>query len=173
MNNDANPYAPPEARVAEVVEHAQFAAATDSAPAPPLWNPGAASAWSLLFTPIFGAILQMKNWRALGAPERAATSRAWAIGCAIYFVLSGVSLVFLPESAIIDRIANLLGLVLVLIWYFADGREQVRYVRVRFGKVYPRRGWWLPLLFALAIFAVHIAMLTVMMVAIMAMRGEF
>jgi hypothetical protein len=169
MTNDSNPYAPPEARVAEV---AQIGGTADSAPAPPLWNPGAASAWSLLFTPIFGAILQMKNWQALGAADKAATSRAWAIGCAIYFVLSGVSLVFLPESAIIDRIANLLGLVLVLIWYFADGREQVRHVRARFGKAYPRRGWWLPLLFALGAFVAYLVMFTGIALAIMTMRGE-
>lgn len=167
--NDTNPYAPPEARVAEV---AQIAGATDATPVPPLWNPGAASAWSLLFTPIFGAILQMKNWRALGAPDKAATSRAWAIGCAIYFAISGVSLVFLPESAIIDRIANLLGFVLVLVWYFANGREQVHYVRARFGKVYQRRGWWLPLLFALGAFVAYLALFTSVALAIMAMRGE-
>ena len=169
MNNETNPYAPPEARVAEL---AQIGGTADAAPAPPLWNPGAASAWSLLFTPIFGAILQMKNWQALGAPDKAARSRAWAIANAIYFVLSGVLLVVLPESAIIDRIGNLLGLVLVLIWYFADGREQVRHIRARFGKAYPRRGWWLPLLFALGAFVAYLAIFTATALAIMAMRGE-
>jgi hypothetical protein len=167
--NESNPYAPPQARVADAVG---IASPAESAPATALWNPGAASAWSLLFTPIFGAILQMKNWQALGQPEKAASSRAWAIGCAIYFVLSGVSIVFLPESAIIDRIANLLGLVLVLIWYFADGREQVLHVRARYGKVYPRRGWWLPLLFALGAFVAYLALFTSVALAIMAMRGE-
>lgn len=169
MTNDSNPYAPPEARVAEV---AQSAGAADAGPAPALWNPGAASAWSLLFTPIFGAILQMKNWQALGAPDRAATSRAWAIGCAIYFLLSGTTFVFLPESAVLDRIANLLGFVLVLIWYFAEGREQVLHVRARFGKVYPRRSWWLPLLFALGGLAAFVVVFTMFTLAVLSMRGE-
>ena len=53
-------YAPPTAHVDDV--HA----ARQSAVAPPLWNPGAAMAWSLLFSPIFGAFVHMKNWQALG-----------------------------------------------------------------------------------------------------------
>lgn len=32
-----------------------------------LWNPNAAVNWSVLFTPIFGAWIQAKNWKALGA----------------------------------------------------------------------------------------------------------
>jgi len=33
--------------------------------------------WSLLFTPAFGAFLQMRNWEALGEPSKAVTSRIW------------------------------------------------------------------------------------------------
>lgn len=40
-----------------------------------LWNPNAAGLWSLLFTPIFGSIIHMKNWNALGQPEKARASK--------------------------------------------------------------------------------------------------
>ena len=36
-----------------------------------IWNPDAAANWCLLFSPVFGTWLHMKNWRALGEPERA------------------------------------------------------------------------------------------------------
>jgi hypothetical protein len=48
---------------------------SDADAAPALWNPNAAANWSLLFSPMFGAWLHMKNWAALGEPERAAARR--------------------------------------------------------------------------------------------------
>ena len=61
-----NPFAPPQAEVADVP--------TGEA-APALWNPNAASSWSLLFSPIFGAYLHMQNWQALGQPDKAEQCR--------------------------------------------------------------------------------------------------
>ena len=40
-----------------------------------LWNRSAAARWSLVFTPAFGAFVLMRNWHALGEPERAASAR--------------------------------------------------------------------------------------------------
>jgi hypothetical protein len=65
MNQD-NPYAPPKAAVEDVVTFE---------PSPALWNPNAAASWSLLFTPIFGSLLHMKNWQAMGNREKAASSK--------------------------------------------------------------------------------------------------
>lgn len=42
-----------------------------------LWNPSAATGWSLVFTPAFGAFIHMLNWHALGQPEQAASARRW------------------------------------------------------------------------------------------------
>ena len=67
---ERNPYAPPQADVEPV--------AVETPAAPSLWNPNAAASWSLIFTPIFGAILHMKNWEALGEPQKAAGARSWA-----------------------------------------------------------------------------------------------
>lgn len=108
--------------------------------APPLWNPDAAACWSLVLTPAFGAWLQMKNWTALGEHEEAAASRRWCIG--VLVVLVGLQLLqALAPSPILGRIGNVIGLPLLLGWYYLSGRPQARYVRERFGKAYPRRGW--------------------------------
>jgi len=45
-----NPYAPPAADLE----------ARELGAVPALWNPNAAEAWSLLFTPIFGSILLLQ-----------------------------------------------------------------------------------------------------------------
>ncbi|MFZ5638155.1 MAG: hypothetical protein ACOY82_16375 [Pseudomonadota bacterium] len=162
---DNNPYAPPEAAVSDI--------AGSGEPLPTLWNPGAATAWSLLFSPVFGAILQMKNWQALGEPTKAAGSRRWAIGCAIYTVLIGTSAMFLPESRAIDRAINLSGVVVLLIWYYANGREQIGHVKARFGRTYPRRGWAVPILIALGVMIAFVAAMTLVAIAVMSARGEF
>jgi uncharacterized membrane protein YfcA len=137
-----NPYAPPTAHVADVA-HAEAA--------PRLWNPNAAANWSLLFSPVFGAILHMKNWDALGEPAKAAGSKVWAIAALVLIVaLAGVS-AMLPESKPLDAASRSIGLTLLLVWYFASGRAQARYVKEKFGATYPRRGWTRPLLIAVGI----------------------
>ena len=135
-----NPYAAPQAPVADV---------PSLDPAPPLWNPNAAASWSLLFTPTFGAILHMKNWRAMGEPAKAATSKKWAIGSLIFFFLIVIVAVALPDSKALDRISRFASLALLLVWYFASGKAQNGIVIARFGKNYPRKGWLKPLLLAL------------------------
>jgi len=150
-----NPYAPPRSTVADAGgQHA-----------PPLWNPNAATLWSLLFTPIFGAILHMKNWQALGEPARAATAKHWAIGCGVFTIASSIFAVLLPESSVLNTLFRLSGLVLLLTWYYANGKEQVEHVKQRFGDGYPRRSWAVPLslgfaaVFALLILAFLVAFL--------------
>ncbi|MGB0769032.1 MAG: hypothetical protein ACPGYV_15145, partial [Phycisphaeraceae bacterium] len=56
----------------------------DASPALRLYSPNAAANWSLLFTPIFGAYLHAKNWRAIGDADRADTNIKWMwIGIAL------------------------------------------------------------------------------------------
>lgn len=145
--SDLNPYASPKAVVADVFE---------GQGAPPLWNPTAAGAWSLLFTPVFGAFLHMQNWKALGQPEKAAASKTWMLGSIAFLVAIMVSALFIPPSKIIDRLSNLSGLVLLIVWYYTIGKSQQTYVAERFGKTYPRRGWAIPLLSAVGISIAYI-----------------
>ena len=152
-------YAPPTAHVDDVQATAQ------SAVAPPLWNPGAAMAWSLLFCPIFGALVHMKNWQALGETEKAASSKTWGIA-SVAFILAVVLLgIVIPESKGMDLLSRITGLGLLVAWYSASGKHQVSYVKARFGKSYPRRGWLKPIGFALlAVLGLFVAVFVVVFV---------
>jgi len=138
----ANPYAPPKAQVTDVgAEGAQ-----------PIWNPNAAASWSLLFSPAFGAFLQMLNWRALGQAQKADDARGWfivSLAMLAVYILIGV---FAADAKVADGLSRAVGFAYLLIWYFAAGREQAKYVKEKWGKDYPRRGWGRPILIAIGAF---------------------
>jgi hypothetical protein len=117
-----NPYAPPRSNL-EI--------APPLGPAPPLWNPDAAGAWSLLFTPVFGSTLVLLNWKAIGDEAQARTARNWLIASIAMLIPSGISGV---------------GLVWIIVWYYAWQRKQSRFIRETWAKDYPHRGWMVPLL---------------------------
>jgi hypothetical protein len=143
-------------------------------PAPPevrcaIWNPDAAASWSLVFTPAFGAFIHMLNWHALGQPDKAASARRW------FYASLGLLAVQLLASALNARLnsesglMHTLGLLFLLIWYFAAARPQARLVRTRFGSHYPRRTWDQPLLGAVlagTAYASAGAVLTLLLVAL-------
>jgi hypothetical protein len=135
-----NPYVPPKSEVADIVE---------GGVAPTLWNPNAAASWSLLFSPAFGAFLHMKNWQALGEPAKAASAKVWVIATLCVLVGFSVLSAFFPDSKGIDTLSRSIAFVLLLSWYYASGKSQAAFIKARFGKAYPRRGWLKPLLLAL------------------------
>lgn len=128
---------------------------TPDQPACALWNPSAAARWSLLFTPAFGAFVLMRNWHALGEPERAATARKWfhASLCllllqvctrALNYRLGGEPLLIHPAS-----------LLFLLVWYFGAARQQARLIEARYGASYRRRPWDGVVIVALIVGAVY------------------
>lgn len=153
--SEHNPYAAPKAVVADILE-------IEAAPA--LWNPAAAGAWSLLFTPAFGAFLHMQNWKALGQPEKAAASKKWMIGSTAFVVVATTLLAYfpVPSSKTLDNISTFSGLILLIVWYYAIGKSQQNHVAARFGKTYPRRGWAIPILTAIGIVVLFYALLTLL-----------
>ena len=152
-----NPYAPP---AAEVVDF------TSTESAPPLWNPNAAASWSLIFSPIFGAYLHMKNWQALGQSEKAAKSKNWVIGLSVFFALAVTLPLFASGSGVTEAFGRLGGFVLLIAWYYGIGKSQSGYVLAKFGKNYKRRGWAVPLLIALGLFVALIVFMVVLALAI-------
>jgi hypothetical protein len=117
----------------------------------PIWNPGAAANWSLLFTPIFGSFLNELNWRELGEQALADQSRKWlyaSIGLILCIVTA--RLLFAPTE-VFDAAAKIVAISFVLLWYLVSSKPQVRYVKERFGDAYPRRRWGKPLLIAVVI----------------------
>lgn len=142
---EQNPYAPPKAQVADIDE----LATGENAPA--LWNPNAAASWSLLFSPIFGAYLHMRNWQALGQPEKVARSKNWLIGSVVCISLLMIIPLLMPDSKGTDALGRAIGFALLITWYYAIGKSQQAFVLGKFGKTYPRRGWAKPLLVAIGI----------------------
>lgn len=135
--SEHNPYAPPQAPVDRI------------AAAPALWNPGVAAALSLLFSPVFGALVHMKNWNTLGEPRKAARARLWAIGSLAFLLATSFLAAAANDSRYFDLTGRLSGFALLAAWYFASAREQQAHVAARFGDAYPRRRWARPIVYAL------------------------
>ena len=111
-----------------------------------LWNPNAAANWSLVFTPVFGAYLHARNWRAMGQNERAAGSMKWFYGGLVLYVLFLLIFLLVNDDKIMDGVGRLLGFTYLLVWYFASARAQAKFVKEKYGATYPRKTWGKPLL---------------------------
>ena len=155
-----NPYAPPKSLVADVEPP------LDSRPA--LWNPWAATLWSLVFSPAFGAYLHMKNWRALGDAEKARVQKLWFIGSLTCFTVLSLAGALLPDLAALKAVSKWIFLPLLLAWYYLGGKAQRAYIEARFGKDYSRRGWLKPLG---AVFLIFVALVVVAGLAAFALKS--
>jgi hypothetical protein len=136
-----------------------------------IWNPNAASNWSVIFTPAFGSYLHALNWRTLGEQDRASSSMNWFYLSLVMFVVYLCIAMFVADEKAAEHAARGLSVLYLTIWYISAGRSQAKYVRARFGKDYPRRGWGKPLVIGVAaiigyfIVAAGIGFTTRMMVA--------
>ncbi|HEX7890804.1 MAG TPA: hypothetical protein VF522_15695 [Ramlibacter sp.] len=157
MDTTTHRYAPPRAEVKDIPDF------SDTVAVPRLWNPGAAAGWSLLFTPVFGAALHMRNWKVMGEPAKARASFVWMVASLAAMVLVGLGSVLLPDSRELDRVTNLVGTALVAAWYFASGQAQQKAVKERYGTGYMRKGWGKPL--GVAVLACIAYLLAVFVVA--------
>ena len=98
-----------------------------------LWNPDAAGAWSILFSPIFGSILVRSNWRELGDEGKARSGTIWIWSSVFMLVLSAV----IP----------FVSLPFLIVWYFTYQRKQTNYVKQNLG-AYSKKSWLKPLAIA-------------------------
>jgi len=148
---DDNRYAPPKAMVE--------GASPEHADAPPPWNPNAAANWCLLFSPVFGTWLHMKNWEALGQPDRVRKARRWFIAAvtlivAAFLVPAGGRALELPM--------RLMLFLFLVLWYFVAAKPQAAYIKSNFGSAYPRKGWGLPILTAIGLILASMVVMTVL-----------
>ena len=115
-----------------------------------IWNPDAASSWSVFFSPAFGSYLHALNWRTLGDAGKEKSAMGW-----FYFSLAilGVCVlmpVFMENPEEAGDVVRVLIFLNLIVWYFSTGRAQARYVKEKFGSRYPRRAWGKPLLIGMA-----------------------
>jgi hypothetical protein len=122
-------------------------------PAPVLWNPEAAGAWSLIFNPVFGSILVLMNWQRLGVKDKIRNAQIWLVVSIIMLVI----VFFAPPS-----VRALVSIAYLLVWYFAAAKPQANYIRERWGNAYPRRSWLWPLLIAFGILFALLCLLFVL-----------
>jgi hypothetical protein len=111
-----------------------------------LWNPNAATMWSLVFTPLFGAWIHAKNWTALGDNEKVAKSMYWAYGAIAILVLN----LFTTKGV------AWLSLVYLLVWNFILGKQQIKYVKEKYGDTYDKKSWVKPIGIGVGAFLVYI-----------------
>jgi Type II secretion system (T2SS), protein G len=111
--------------------------------APALWNVNATVNWCLIFTPLFSCILQAKNWKTLGESDKAKKTMIWAWVSIVVIIAQ----LFLPKGVVYAYL---------FIWYFANGRQQIHWVKKLYGNDYPKKSWGKPLGIATAIFVGYI-----------------
>jgi len=128
----------------------------DSEPKNAIWNPNAASGWSIVFTPAFGSYLQMLNWKALGQPDKAESSQNWFYASLAILVVYVLMVVFMSNSKAADDATRGLAFLYFLVWYFSDGRSQGKFVKEKFGSNYPKKPWGKALLIGTAVITGHI-----------------
>jgi len=112
---------------------------TDAEPQVNLWNPIAATNWSLLFSPIFGAWLQAKNWENLGDAAKSKKSMYWVYGGFALFFLC----LFLPGA-----VPTAMGFLFLVAWYVTTSRKQIKHISNTLNDDYERKSWAAPLMFA-------------------------
>jgi hypothetical protein len=116
-----------------------------------LWNPTIAASLSLIFTPVFGALLHCMNAEALGDPRLCRIAWMWLL-LALAFTASGLYLVTLGDITPVSSFAAsaLLG-GYTIIWYSFAANKQTRLVS-RLGRMLWRpRSFTLPVLIALTV----------------------
>lgn len=106
-------------------------------PNPKLWNPNAATFWSLLFSPVFGAWIHAKNWEELGSQEESRNSMKWVYGGLVFLTL--VLLIPMP-----DALGRYVGLGFLIAWNFSSAKKQVDHVKNL--PAYEKKAWSKPLL---------------------------
>ncbi|CUI04132.1 hypothetical protein [Massilia antarctica] len=127
-------------------------AAASAARRDTLWNPDAAACWSLLFTPLFGAYLLIRNWEALGEPKRAVRA-CWWFALSLMFVILNFYYSLLCAEASPLRMSNVIFL---LVWYIAEASPQERFIRERLGTDYARHSWAVALPCALVLLMAYV-----------------
>lgn len=117
-----------------------------------LWNPNAAVYWSLLFTPIFGSYLQMKNWQALGNATETRNAKNWLIFSVIFISLIHLGSLFIwNESDTVDIFMRVVVILHLVIWFRTFARTQLEYVKEKLLNQYKKKAWGAPLIISVLI----------------------
>lgn len=132
-----------------------------------LWNPSAAVNWSVLISPVFGALLVSWNYKSLGMALEAKKALIWTYIAAGLGAIVLLSRLFLFEDPIFSG-SNSPGLffflffgmglfyfLFLIIWYIVVARKQMKYVKKQLNNQYTKKPWGKPLGIALPSYALY------------------
>lgn len=106
-------------------------------PKPPkLYNPKLVCAAALLFTPLFGAALQARNWLELGRPHNAAASRMWIRASVWLLAVFIVMQTIFRHEPVMDWLGPYFLVVIWGAWMLTGGWQQLAEVSRTVGKNY-------------------------------------
>ena len=136
---------------------------------PEIWNPNAAACWSILFTPAFGSYLHARNWKSLGDTRRAAANARWMLASVTLDCLK-IVLAAMPDSRLAAGDIDLITafqLLLLLAWYYSEGKAQIEFVRKNYGEGYSRRRWAKPMWVSIIAYVIVVATIVVVKAAVL------
>ncbi len=121
---------------------------------PKLWNPNAATLWSAVFSTAFGAILHAINWENMGLYDKAKANKtwAWSIIILLFVTMNVILIVPPPLNKVIDYSLRFVMFISLFVWYFTQGKPQVKFVKEKYKNNYEKRRWANPLLIAIGCF---------------------
>ncbi|MDB5917811.1 MAG: hypothetical protein JWR40_2045 [Massilia sp.] len=111
----------------------------------------------------------MRNWQALEQPERAASARRWFHASLCVLMLQIFTSALNTRLGTEPMLLHPVGLLFLLVWYFAAARQQTLLVRERFGARYRRKRWDGVMLGAIMAGAVHAGACTLLSLLLVAL----
>lgn len=106
---------------------------------PALFNPYIVCAAAILFTPIFGAALQARNWIELGDKNEAAASRFWVRSTIWLLVVFVVMQTLFRNEPVMNWMPPYFLGVMWIAWMITSGWKQLRFIRANIGANYDAR----------------------------------
>lgn len=158
-HHDHNPYQTPDSDLTDDYHHDDEC--------PPLYNPKAVAVWSFILTPLLGAWLHAKNWKALGEDDLARQNLialwlmiAWFIITTLMDMMAGIEI---PMT--------MYGLVPSVAWYFALGKQQITAFKEYLDDDYPRKSLWVAIPLGVIVIYIIILIITFVLTAILSSFG--
>ncbi len=102
--------------------------------------------WSLILTPIFGAILHARNWRVLGNEAQAKKSMKWAYSFMIIYVLLLIIIKLQIDNnynfikyELLISLFWLTHIICILTFYIVIGKSQIKYLKEQYKEDYEKK----------------------------------
>ena len=104
--------------------------------APALYDPESAAIVAYFLTTVAGSWLILQNWRTLGESQKIKDGKSWLY---ISLGVNSIALIVFFQGGDGLIVGGALRLLDLLVWYFVWQKQQVQYIKERWGDTYPRK----------------------------------